>query len=108
MCRASRTLLLTILTLLLVTSSVALARLEESAFAQFTQENFSQGPDLPKLLPSYDLHISATDMKSFTGTASSSGPDYWRRHSFTLRSVIAEVYAVKPSHIELDVIFGRK
>ena len=101
MFRAVRTLLLTILTLLLVTSSVALARLEESVSTQFPQDNFSQGHDFPKLPSSYDLHISATDMRSFTGTASSGGPDYWRRHGFTLRSVIAEVYAVKPSHIDL-------
>jgi hypothetical protein len=101
MARAVRALLLTILTLLLVTSSVVLAHLEKSVSPQFPQDNFSQGPDLPKLLPSYDLHTSATDMRSFTGTSSTAGPDFWRRHGFTLRSVIAEVYAVEPSHVDL-------
>src|SRR5262249_60546613 len=37
----------------------------------------------------------------FEGTASSTGPDYWRRHGFTLRSVIAEVCVIEPSHIDL-------
>jgi hypothetical protein len=100
MSRAVRTLLLTILTLALVSSSVALAHLEESVSTQFPQGNFGQGPDFPKLPPSYDVHISATDAK-FTDTASSAGPEFWRKHGFTLRSVIAEVYAVEPTHIDL-------
>jgi hypothetical protein len=92
--------LLTILTLLLVTSSVVLAHLEESLSTQFPPDNFGQGSDFRKLPPSYDAHISATDMNLFKGTASSTSPDYWRRHGFTLRSVIAEVYAIEPSHVD--------
>src|SRR5262245_5940712 len=99
--RAVQAPLTTVLTLVLVTSSVVLAHWEESLSTQFPGDSFSPGSDFQKLPPSYDVHISATDMNLFKGTASSAGPDYWRRHGFTLRSVIAEVYVIEPSHIDL-------
>jgi uncharacterized protein (TIGR03435 family) len=55
-------------------------------------------PDRP---PSYEVHISPTTRREEEGTISREAPDYWMRLGWELKPIIAEVYRVDESRIDM-------
>lgn len=55
-------------------------------------------PDLP---PSYDVHISPTTREEEQGTLGSAADDYWMRLGYELKPIIAEVYGVDESRVDV-------
>jgi uncharacterized protein (TIGR03435 family) len=55
-------------------------------------------PDVP---PSYNVHISPTAREEEQGTLGSAAGDYWMRLGYELKPIIAEVYGVDESRIDV-------
>ena len=57
--------------------------------------------DRPDVPPSYDVHISPTTREEEQGTLGSGGDDYWMRLGYELKPIVAEVYGVDESRIDV-------
>ncbi|HEY4363571.1 MAG TPA: TIGR03435 family protein [Bryobacteraceae bacterium] len=62
---------------------------------------FSPGGEKPDLPPSYTVHISPTRRTQEEGTSSSSGPDHCTLLGFELKAILARVYQMDESRIDL-------
>jgi uncharacterized protein (TIGR03435 family) len=62
-------------------------------------------PDIP---PSFEVHISPTTRREEQGTVGDEGSDYWKRLGFELRPIIAEVYNVDETRIDLPSDLERR
>ena len=55
----------------------------------------------PDIAPSFDVHISPTKRREEQGTVGEEASDFWKRLGFELRPIIAEVYGVDETRIDL-------
>ncbi len=59
------------------------------------------GGGKPDVSPSYDVHISPTTREEEQGTFGSAADDHWMRLGYELKPIIAEVYGMDESRIDL-------
>ena len=91
-----------VVVLLVAVSALTAVRAMPISFAGLSSQDMSHF-GIPNLPPSYDLHIKATPPGGPPDSESNTGPGFWSRHESKLRDVLAEIYGVAPSHIDLPV-----